>query len=338
MLAGALAAALVAGGVRADLEEAEEAWADGRTGDAGQLLRSELTAYPELAETARGAELLALTEEDPAKALAFWDLVLNGDPDRATAIRARRMKGIHAYSAGLYVAAAAEFALLAGEPAGLVDRGEAFLWKGRALLGANEAGRAAEAFEQAEDAASQPAEMASARFGRAFASFHLGNLVEAQRRFDRFEGDYPHDPRASAAARQRVECLRLLGRERDARTLAAEIERNYPASPEATMIRGDLARPFETKPPEDEETGDRAGVPHQVQVAALADPRNVVSLRQALLGLGLGEVRVEPGQGSRGPVHRVFVGPFPSREDALAAADSIRMLGGLAPTVSPAAP
>jgi TolA-binding protein len=323
----------------ASVEEAESAWRVGERARAGELVREWTRDHPESARSARVAALLARTAEDPADAMGLWDEVLALDPDAELAAEARWEKAMHAYSAGLYVAAAQEFEEVASGFGKWIDPGRALLWQGYAQLGADRAEDALAAFRDAERKASDRFDRRSAELGIAHANFRLGNVRDALRQYESFERDYSDDGRASAAALRAVECLRLTGRNALADQKAAEIEERYPDSFEATLARAE-ARPSEigaapAEVPEAAEPAPRG--PFIVQVAAMTDPRNAAELRRLILAKGIGPLEIEPGEGPQGPVHRVILGPYATEEEARAAADSVATLGDLNPRVREAA-
>ncbi len=333
-----VAAALTAmpGVVGAGVEEAEQAWRLGERDRAGELVREYLSEHPESARSTRVAAMLARTADDPSDAMGRWDEVIALEPDGALAAEAHWEKGMHAYSAGLYIAAAQEFEELTLRFGRYIDPGRAFLWRGYAELGADRPEEAIAAFRTAERKAGDRFDRRSGELGVAHANFRLGNAREALRRYERFERDYPDDGRASAAARRAVECLRLTGREALANLKASEIEERYPDSFEATLARaevrsGAVATDAPVEPAERAEISPHG--PFIVQVAAMTDPRNAVELRRVILSKGLGPLRVEPGEGPLGPVHRVILGPYDTEEEARAAADSVATLGDLNPRV-----
>ena len=152
------------------------------------------------------------------------------------------------------------------------------------------------------------------------------------RRFEKFEREHGADGRASAAARRIVECLRLLGREKEASARATRIEKQYPNSFEATLAREAIrANATPEKLPETPE--DPAPSRWIVQVAALTDPANATRLAADVKKLRLGEVRIERAEGPEGVMHRVLLGPFDAEAAARAAADSVAVLGDLLPRV-----
>lgn len=322
--------------VRADVESAEAAWDRGDRVEAGSDIRAWLRDHPEGAQSVRAAVLLARTAADPAEAATLWDEVIALDPNGQMAAEAHWHKGLHAYSAGLYVAAGREFELLGRSFGGQFDAGRAFLWKAYSDLGAEVPETALESLREAERGASDPRDQASIEFALANAHFRLGNVGEAMRRYERFEKDHRHDGRASAAARSAVECLRLLGREKDASEAAARIGRDYPDSFEATLARAEVRtlrdRQVNWREGEAPEPTNAPG-PFLIQVAAMSDPRNAATLRRRILALGIQEIQVEPGDGPQGPVHRVLLGPYPDEAKARAIADSVATLGDLNPRV-----
>jgi tetratricopeptide (TPR) repeat protein len=341
----ALAAAVTlvggAGPARADLAAAELAWQRGDRREAGRLAREYVADHPEGVRSARVVALLARTAEKPAEALGRWEEVIALEPDGELAAEAHFAKGLHAYSAGYYVAAGREFELLVERFPREFDRGRALLWKGNAELGANDPAAAAETLESARGAARDPEDVRSAELGLAHAAFQQGNAKEALRRYERFERDHPEDGRASSAARRAVECLRLLGRTGEATLMATRIEREYPDSFEATLARAEVresvaAEPAagDDQPPERAEAPVRTG-PFVVQVASMAELRNAVALRRDIRSLGIDGVRIELYEGRDGSVHRVLLGPYETEEEARAVADSVAALGDLNPRVRP---
>jgi tetratricopeptide (TPR) repeat protein len=322
---------------RASLADAESAYRLGEREEARHLARSLLDEDSEAARSARVLALLARTARDPAEAMSVWDEVIALEPRGALAAEAHFEKGLHAYSAGLYVGAAQEFRTLVEGFASDFDRGRALFWKGQAELGADLPEQAFESFRMAERSARDPLDAAGAELGAANACFRLGNLREALNRFERFTRSRREDPRAGAAARSAVECLKLLGREAEAEARAQEIAREHPESFEATLARAEVRRPEDhAAPGPGEESASREGR-FVVQVAAMADPRNAAALREAIRGLGIQEIRVERGEGPEGPVHRVILGPFHSEEQARAIADSVATLGDFNPRIRPEA-
>lgn len=331
----------MAGVVRADVDSAESAWRLGDREEAGRIIRAYVRVNPAGARSARVAALMARTAQDPAEASTLWDEVLALEPHGPLGAEARWNKGIHAYSAGLYVAASRDFEALGAEFGAWFDPARAFLWKGYAELGADRPEAALEAFRQAEGGASGEEDEASVELGIANASFRLGNVREALRRYERFERDFRSDGRASAAARRAVECLRLLGREDEAARAAARIGKEYPDSFEATLARAEIRSLQDREVAWKEGTPEKAEPtrgPFVVQVAAMSDPRNAATLRRRILALGIEKIQVEPGDGPDGPVHRVLLGPFADEATARAAADSVATLGDLNPRVREVAP
>lgn len=357
----AIAAALgltaaIAGGwpapARADLAAAELAWQRGDRRAAGELVREYVADHPEGARSAKVAALLARTAEKPSEALGRWDEVIALEPDGALAAEAHFAKGMHAYSAGLYVGAKHEFEVLVEEFPREFDRGRAFLWKGFAELGASDPGEAFESLEEARKEAKDPEDVRSAELGLAHASFQQGNAKEALRRYERFERDHPEDGRASSAARRAVDCLRLLGRTDEATVMATRIAREYPDSFEATLTRAEIRdgggtvgapgagaeaapEPGDEAPAERVEAPEARTGPFVVQVASMAELRNAVALRRDIRSLGIEGVRIELYEGREGAVHRVLLGPYNTEEEAQAIADSVATLGELNPRVRP---
>lgn len=338
--AGVVGAIALAGGARADVESAQAAWLAGDREEAGRDIREWVQDHPEDAHSPRGAALLARTAADPAEASTLWDEVIALEPSGALAAEAHWQKGLHAYSAGLYVAAAREFLIVGRDFAAWSDPGKAFLWKAYSELGAEAPDAAMESLAEAERAAGDPEDQASIEFALANVHFRLGNVSEALRRYQHFERQYRMDGRASAAARRGVECLRLLGREREASVAVARIEREYPDSFEATLARAEIRtlRDREVVWREGRSGMPEDGGPYEVQVAAMSDPRNAATLRRQILALGIRDIRVEPGEGPTGPVHRVILGPYPDETTAHAMADSVAAIGDLNPRVREASP
>jgi cell division septation protein DedD len=323
-------AAVLAASARASAapSDAEKAWERGDRRAAGELIREYVERNPEAARSARVAALLARTAADPEEAVSRWDEVLQLEPDGALAAEARFAKGLHAYSAGLYVAAAKEFDTLAKSAGRHFDAGRAALWKGLAELGADDPEAAAASFERARRDSRDGEVLKGAEIGAAHAAFRAGDVADALRRYQRFESSHGSDGRASSAARRAAECLRLLGRTAEASALAARIERKYPNSMEATLARAAVRR----EKPREEPEAERRG-PFVVQVAALADLNNAVALRRDIRELGIEAVRIEVAEGSGEPLHRVILGPYETEEEARAIADSVAALGDLNPRV-----
>lgn len=322
-------------GSEASIERAEQAWALGDRREAGEIAREYVRSHPEGARSARVVALLARTSTTPSEALSRWDQVMALDPSGELAAEAHWVKAIHAYSAGLYVAAAEEFTTLARVYPTHFDTGRAYLWKGYAELGADLAEAAFDSFAKASETARDRADVRAAELGLGNAAFRVGNVKEALRRYRRFERDHPNDGRASAAAHRTVECLRLLGRESEASAKMMAIGRDYPGSFEATIARAEVRSGAATTDSTEARMPEPRG-PFLVQVAAMTDPRNAASLRRSILNLGIRDIRVEPGEGPRGPVHRVILGPYETEEEARAVADSVAALGDLNPRVRPA--
>ncbi len=326
--------------------EAEAAWERGDREAGARIIREYARRHPESLRSPRVAALLARTADDPTEAIGRWDEVIALDPNGDLAAEAHWHRGLHAYSAGLYVAATQEFSHLAEAFEGRFDRGRAKLWSGYAELGADRPAAALDLFAEAAEVARDPEDVRSAELGQAHAAFRLGRVGEALRRYESFERANRRDGRASAAARRAVECLRLLGREAEATRSATRIEREYPDSREATLARAEVRVEAVAR---DESAGGIAGAagvagadappagPFLVQAAAMSDPRNAAVLRREIRALRVGDVRVEPGDGPDGPVHRVFVGPFETEAAARGAAEAIAALGDLNPRVRPVA-
>lgn len=326
---------MIAPGARADVESAERAWDRGERGEAARDIRAWLRQHPEGARSARATAMLARTAADPAEAASLWDEVIALELTGRLAAEAHWQKAMHAYSAGLYVAASREFGRLGTDFGNWLDPSQAFLWKGYSDLGADEPEAARESFREAERGVSDRLDVASVQLGIANANFRIGNVREAHRQYQRFEREHRDDGRASAAARRGVECLRLLGREQDAAAAAARIGLEYPDSFEATLARAEIRtlRDREVRWREGRAEVPTPKGPFIVQVAAMTDPRNAATLRRQILALGIREIEVESGEGPDGPVHRVLLGPYPDEATARAIADSVAVLGDLNPRV-----
>lgn len=311
------------------LDDAERAYASGDREEAGRAVRLFASEQPDSKRQLRVVALLARTAVDPSEAVAHWDDVLGLEPPGELAAEAHWMKGLQAYSAGLYVAAGQAFDVLAHGSSTRFPRARALLWKGLASLAADEPEAALASLEQAtgsvggDDAPALDLALASAHF-------RMGHIAEALHRYERFEREHRRDARASAAARRTVECLRLLGRETEASARAVRIERDYPTSSEATLAREAVRARRGGTPAAPPTAG---AVRFIVQVAALSDPANATRLAQQVRSLALGEVSVEKVDGPDGVVHRVLVGPFDDEVRAHAAADSITTLGDVDPRV-----
>jgi tetratricopeptide (TPR) repeat protein len=320
----------------ASIDEAEDALRAGDALRAAEFVRDHVARNPSDATKPRALAILARTESDPGAAMARWDELLAVEPKGRLAAEAHWNRGLHAYSAGLYLGATEEFALLAEEFKDQFDRGRAFLWKARSQLGAEKIAESLESFREAERACRDDLDRRSAELGIAHAEFRTGNVGEALKRYDRFEREHRDDSRASSAARRAIECLRLLGREGEASTRAAHIEETYPNSFEATLVRAATREAEERERPDAPTTVEEPKGPFIVQVASLADPKNAVRLRRRVQALGF-TVTLELGEGPQGPVNRIIVGPFDDRSEAQAAADSVATLGDVNPRVREAA-
>jgi tetratricopeptide (TPR) repeat protein len=335
----AVSAALVvlapAPSVRADVEDAETAWRIGQREEAGRLIREWVRAHPEGAHSPRGAAMLARTAEDAAEASTRWDEVIALGADRELAAEAHWNKGMHAYSAGLYVAASREFEIVGRDYGVWIDPGEAFLWKSYADLGAEAPEAALQSLREAENAVRDRDVRPSIEFAMANVHYRMGNVAEALRGYQKFERANRLDGRASAAARRSVECLRLLGRESEAVAAAARIGQQYPDSFEATLARAEIRTLADREVTWKEGKAElpEARGPFVVQVAAMSDPRNAAALRRQILALGITEIQVEAGDGPNGPVHRVLLGPYRDEASARAVADSVAAIGNLNPRV-----
>ncbi len=329
MLAAVLAAAALARPAAAGpLEDAARAYEAGDREAAGRILRDGTAGDPAAQSSLQVLALLARTAADPAEAVSLWDRVLELTPPEPLAAEAHWEKGLAAYSAGLYVAAAEEFAVLAGLRGAKFPKGRALLWKGLAELGADQPEAALETLREAERSASG-ADEPTAQFALAGAYYRMGQMGEALRRYQKFERDHRDDDRAAAAARRTVECLRLLGKEQEAAARAAHIEEEYPSSFEATLAR-EAVRARAAKP---EPAAAGEAVRWIVQVAALTDPANATKLASDVRALNVGVVDIQRAEGPEGVVHRVIVGPFDDEAAAQAAADSVAALGELSPRV-----
>ncbi|NNE43542.1 MAG: SPOR domain-containing protein [Gemmatimonadetes bacterium] len=331
LVAGFLATASVPAG--ADIASAEIAWETGDRRAAAELIRSHVRNVPSDARTPRVLALLARTAGNPSEALGRWDEVLAIEPKGTLAAEAHWVKGMHAYSAGLYISAVREFGTLAEDFDGDFDEGRAHLWKGLAQLGADAPAAAQESFDRARRQATAEEDRVMAELGMAHAAFTAGDLEDALSRYRSFEADHPEDGRASAAARRAAECLRRLGRSDEATQEAVRIERDYPNTVEGTLARADSRREEAPVAPEAEAPAVETRGPFIVQVASMAELRNAVSLRRAIRGIGIDGVRIELSEARSGPVHRVILGPYASEIQAHALADSVAALGDLNPRV-----
>ncbi len=309
-----------------ELDRAEQLYEEGQREEAGRIAREWAAKDPTAARSPAALALLARTAIDPEEASSLYDQLLALEPPESLASEAHWMKGVHAYSAGRYIAAAREFDVLAREFGGKFPRGRALLWKGLAELAADSAAVALETLRQAEKSADGD-DAAGVDFGIAHAYLSLGQPDEALKRYEKFEREHRDDGRASAAARRQVECLRLLGRETDATARATRIEREYPGSFEATLAREASRTPASAPAAKAEATR------YVVQVAALGDPANAAKLAQQVRGKKLGDVRIEKVEGAEGVMHRILLGPFEDEVRARAAADSVATLGDLDPRV-----
>jgi tetratricopeptide (TPR) repeat protein len=326
---------------RADLASAQAAWDLGDRGQAARLIREWVRVNPQAVESPEVAALLARTAGNPTEAMGRWDEVIARNPGGPLVAEAHWAKGIHAYSAGLYVSAVREFETLVGNHEEDFDRGRAYLWKGLAELGASAAADAMFSFDRARKTAGDPADRVTAELAMAHAAFQAGELDDALSRYRDFERDYREDGRASSAARRVAECLRLLGRTAEASREATRIEQEYPGTAEGTLARAALRR---TEPPAavtaeavpESSLVPEAAVPRRpfvVQVASMGELGNAVALRRRIRALGIQEVTIEMADSRTGPVHRVLLGPYDREEDAQVFADSVATLGDLNPRV-----
>jgi cell division septation protein DedD len=319
-LALAVFATLATSAAAGPAEEAGRLYERGDREGAGRILREWVASDPAASRSPSVVALLARTTEDPEEATGLWDQVLALSPGESLAAEARWMKGVQAYSAGRYVAAAREFEVLAKDFGSRFPKGRALLWKGCAELGADESVVAVETLRQAAKSAKDDDALA-VEFALAHAAMRLGQVTDALRRYERFEREHRRDGRASAAARRAVECLRLLGREAEASARAAKIERDYPNSFEATLTREAVRKSGETAAPRPAAADEPAR--YVVQVAALTDAANAAKLAQQVRDLSLGNVSLEKGESSEGPVHRILLGPFDDESRARAAAERV---------------
>jgi cell division septation protein DedD len=268
--------------------------------------------------------------------MAHWESLLERESSGKLAAEAHWHRGLHAYSAGLYLGATEHFGVLADQFKGEFDRGRALLWRGRAELGAEKLAEALDTLREAERASRDAEDRRTVELTIAHVEFRLGNVGEALRRYERFEREHRSDGRASSAARRTVECLRLLGREDEASSRAAHVEQQYPSSVEATLVRAATRESEARANPTDVAEAPPPQGPFLVQVAALADPKNAVRLRRRVQALGF-TVSLQLGDGPQGPVNRVLIGPFDDAAEAQAVADSVATLGDVSPRVREAA-
>ena len=80
--------------------------------------------------------------------------------------------------------------------------------------------------------------------------------------------------------------------------------------------------------------------PHRYAVSAMAGPASVVTLPNARSFLAhvqgqLASASAEPRVRQAGGLYRVYVGPYPTREDARRAADRLENAFGMATSVAP---
>lgn len=110
-----------------------------------------------------------------------------------------------------------------------------------------------------------------------------------------------------------------------------------PASPPVEAVRADTATPASAGPEPASAAAPTVAAPaseaprprlvgHGVAVGIFADPANAERAAQRLRNAGL-PVVVDPLESARGPLTRVRVGPFATREEAVNASETVRNLG-----------
>lgn len=320
-LAAACALAWAAAAHADVLDDARRAYAAGDREGAGRILREGTAGDPAASTSLQVLALLARTADDPGEAVSLWDRVLELEPPGPLAGEAHWEKGMQAYAAGLYVAAAAEFETVMSVRGAKIPKGRAQLWKGLSELAADQPEVALETLRDASGSVSGD-DSATAEFALAGAYYRLGQLGEALRRYQKFERDHADDGRASAAARRTVECLRMLGREQEASVRAGRLAKEYPDSFEATLAREAVRARVDARKPS--ATGEAET--WVVQVAALTDPANATKLASEVRALHVGDVTIERAEGPEGTIHRVMIGPYPDQVAAQVAADSVASL------------
>ncbi len=242
-----------------DLDAAWEAWARGDRARAASLVRDLVEEDGELTRSVRAAVLLARSSADAAQALERWEHVLSLEPEPRLAAEAHWSRAVAAAASGEHALAIEEFDVVAREYRREIDRGRALLGRGLAELDAGEPGDALESLGDAARIARTVEDRVSADLALASASFRLGNLHEALRRYDKFEREHSKDERARWAAWRAVLCARILGRETDAAERTARLEEKWPGTLEAALAREEVLMGQKSPSPEsrsDAEAGD----------------------------------------------------------------------------------
>jgi tetratricopeptide (TPR) repeat protein len=245
-----------------ELSQAEEAWENGDRIRAAALAKKIEQKKDEGERSARVALLLARCASDPDEALERWDEVLALTPTGEVAAEAHWNRAQAASAMGLHSQAIEEYAILARDHKSHFDRGRALLGKGLAELQSGEPSDALETLGLASRLTKRQEDTIAAELALASATYQLGNVREALRRYERFENDHSRDERARWAAWRAVLCLRLLGRESDAAEKTERMEREYPGSIEAILAREEIrmgrVAPEEKKPRAEGKTGDES--------------------------------------------------------------------------------
>jgi tetratricopeptide (TPR) repeat protein len=235
-----------------ELSQAEEAWENGDRIRAAALAKKIEQKKDEGERSARVALLLARCASDPDESLERWEEVLALTPTGEVAAEAHWNRAQAASAMGLHSQAIEEYVILARDHKSHFDRGRALLGKGLAELQSGEPADALETLGLASRFAKRHEDTIAAELALASATYQLGNVREALRRYEKFENDHSKDERARWAAWRAVLCLRLLGRESDAAEKTERMEREYPGSIEAVLAREEIrmgrVAPEEKKP------------------------------------------------------------------------------------------
>ncbi|HET9888672.1 MAG TPA: tetratricopeptide repeat protein, partial [bacterium] len=177
---------------------------------------------------------------DPDEALERWEQVLALTPGDAISAEAHWNRAQAASAMGLHSQAIEEYVILARDYKNHFDRGRALLGKGLAELQSGEPSDALETLGLASRLTKRQEDAIAAELALASATYQLGNVREALRRYQKFENDHSKDERARWAAWRAVLCLRLLGRESDAVNKTEDMEHEYPGSIEAILAREEI--------------------------------------------------------------------------------------------------
>jgi tetratricopeptide (TPR) repeat protein len=203
---------------------------------------------------------LARCASDPDEALERWEQVLALTPGDAISAEAHWNRAQAASAMGLHSEAIEEYAILARDYKNHFDRGRALLGKGLAELQSGEPSDALETLGLASRLTKRQEDTIAAELALASATYQMGNVREALRRYQKFENDHSKDERARWAAWRAVLCLRLLGRESDAVNKTEDMEHEYPGSIEAILAREEIrmgrVAPEERKAPADTATDE----------------------------------------------------------------------------------